>query len=122
MEVDGRFEVYPYYDDLGGQTLRLVAGQKEWKVEYLPGIDSGARITSIQWQIVAKEDSDDNYKYIIEANVGREENWNASVANFITEMLRTINHEESKIFIIGGICDNVRKLPERSGGTGVGQQ
>ena len=74
MEVDGRFEVYPYYDDLGGQTLRLVAGQKEWKVEYLPGIDSGARITSIQWQIVAKEDSDDNYKYIIEANVGREEN------------------------------------------------
>ncbi|MFK1931229.1 hypothetical protein ACIXUG_21995 [Bacteroides fragilis] len=74
MEVDGRFEVYPYYDDLGGQTLRLVAGQKEWKVEYLPGIDTGARITSIQWQIKANEDSDDNYKYIIEANVGREEN------------------------------------------------
>lgn len=42
MEVDGRFEVYPYYDDLGGQTLRLVAGQKEWKVEYLPGIDTGS--------------------------------------------------------------------------------
>ena len=74
VEVGDRFEEYPYYDDINGGEYRLVAGQKEWKVEYLPGIDSGARITSIQWQIVAKEDSDDNYKYIIDANVGREEN------------------------------------------------
>ena len=74
VEVGDRFEEYPYYDDINGGEYRLVAGQKEWKVEYLPGIDSGARITSIQWQIVAKEDSDDNYKYIIETNVGREEN------------------------------------------------
>ena len=74
MEVDGRFEVYPYYDDLGGQTLRLVAGQKEWKVEYLPGIDTGSRITSIQWQIKANKDSGDSYDYVIESNVGREDN------------------------------------------------
>jgi hypothetical protein len=50
----------------------LKAGQSEWKVDYLPGIDSGSMITSIQWQIVAQEDSDDSYDYVIEGNTGIE--------------------------------------------------
>ncbi|EXY38366.1 hypothetical protein, partial [Bacteroides fragilis] len=65
-------ETYPYYDDISGQILVLKAGQSEWKVDYLPGIDSGSTITSIQWQIVAQEDSDDSYDYVIEGNTGIE--------------------------------------------------
>lgn len=72
VEVGDRFETYPYYDDISGQILVLKAGQSEWKVDYLPGIDSGSTITSIQWQIVAQEDSDDSYDYVIEGNTGIE--------------------------------------------------
>lgn len=44
VEVDGCFETHPYYDDISGQILILKAGQSEWKVDYLTGIDTGSMI------------------------------------------------------------------------------
>ena len=43
-----------------------------------------------------------------------------TIYTIITNIKKTIHYEESKIFTVGRNGGHVYRLPERSGGTGVG--